>query len=150
MRPIPFAPAIKVWYTALPKFPQILWPIVQVKLSWRKGSFPQPVSALVDSGANVSILHRDVAEALGFNLKKLGSPKVFGASVSGMYSSWTLPDVLASDLYGHEFSFRFIVINNPDLIWPCILGEESIFHVARLDFQKFKGYFEIRFRQDIQ
>lgn len=35
------------------------------------------------------------------------------------------------------------------LIWPCILGEDSIFQVSKLDFQKFKGYFEIRFRQDI-
>ncbi len=41
------------------------------------------------------------------------------------------------------------IIDNPNLIWPPILGEDTIFQVSRLDFQKFKGYLEIRFRQDI-
>lgn len=149
MKPITLAPPIKVWYTALPKFPKILWPIVKVKLSRQKGSMPLPIAALIDSGSNVSILHRDVADVLGFNLKKLGSPKSGGSSVSGSYRSWFLPQVISTEVYGYAFGFHFIVIDNPNLIWPCILGEESIFHVARLDFQKFKGYFEIRFRQDI-
>ncbi len=67
----------------------------------------------------------------------------------GDYQSWRLPKPLNIEIYGYPFSFRFDVIDNPDLIWPCILGEDTIFEVARLDFQKFKGYFEIRFRNDL-
>jgi len=43
----------------------------------------------------------------------------------------------------------FEVIDNNDLIWPCILGEDSIFEISKLDFSKFKGYFEIKFRKDL-
>lgn len=70
-------------------------------------------------------------------------------SVSGFYKSWVLPELIDVNIYGHSFCFSFTVIDNPNLIWPCILGENSIFEVAKLDFQKFNGCFEIRFRQDI-
>lgn len=149
MKPIDLAPPIKVWYKPLPKFPKIPWPIVDIQLSYKNKTLPQPVLSLIDSGANFSILHMEIAEALGLNLKKLGKPNLGGTSASGFYKFWVLPELINVDIYGYSFSFRFSVIDNPDLIWPCILGENSIFGIARLDFQKFKGYFEIRFRQDI-
>lgn len=149
MKPIELASPIKVWYKPLPKLPKIPWPIIDINLSYNNRALPQSVLSLVDSGANFSTLHMEVAEALGFNLKKLGEPKPGGTSVSGFYKSWILPEPINVDIYGFSFSFRFLVIDNQSLIWPCILGGNSIFEVARLDFQKFKGYFEIRFRQDI-
>ena len=96
-----------------------------------------------------SILHIEIAKFLGFDFKKLGLPQPGGISVGGFHKTWILPEPLTVDIYGRGFAFRFSVIDNPNLIWPCILGEDSIFQVAKLDFQKFKGYFEIRFRQDI-
>lgn len=149
MKPVQLAPSIKAWYKPLPKLPDIFWPIVDIKLSCNEKSLPQPVFSLIDSGANFSILHLEVAEALGFNMNKLGSPLPGGLSVSGPYKSWVLPEMVNVDIYGYSFGFNFYVIDNPGLIWPCILGENSIFEVAKIDFQKFKGYFEIRFRQDI-
>lgn len=140
--------SIKVWYRQHPKFPKVLWPIVDISLSHKRTSLPQSVLALVDSGANISIIHPFVAQLLGFDLKKLGLPKK-GLSASGNYESWILPELVSTNIYGYEFRFRFTVINNTKLIWPCILGGDSIFQVARLDFQRFKGYFEIRFRSDI-
>lgn len=140
---------IKIWYKALPKLPKILWPIVDVKLNQKGISLPQPLRALIDSGANKSILHPLVAESLGFDLKKLGAPQKGGLSVSGDYESWLLPEPINVDIYGYISRARFTVINNPKLIWACILGGDSIFEMARLDFQKFKGYFEVRFRLDI-
>lgn len=53
------------------------------------------------------------------------------------------------NIYGHNFSFAFEVTDNSNLVWPCILGEDSIFQVAKIDFQKYKGFFEIRFRRDL-
>lgn len=140
---------IKIWYKALPKLPNILWPIIGVRLSHNGISLPQPFNALVDSGANRSILHPLVAETIGFNITKLGPPKKGGLSASGEYESWILPELINVDIYGYAFRLRFTVINNPKLIWPCILGGDSIFEVARIDFQKFKGYFEMQFRTDI-
>ncbi len=149
MKPIELATPIKVWYKALPKFPKIIWPIIDVGLAFKNKSLQQPVLSLVDSGANFSILHPEVAEILGFDLKKLGEPKLPGFSVSGLYKSWVLPEPIGVEIYGYNFNFRFSVIDNPNLIWGCILGEDSIFEVARLDFQKFKDHFEIRFRKDL-
>jgi len=81
MKLIPLSPPIKVWYKPLPKFPNIFWPIIDIRVSYQDKSLPQPIFSLVDSGANFSILHMEVAGALGFNLKKLGPPKTGGTSV---------------------------------------------------------------------
>ena len=151
-------------------------------------SIPRNVQALVDSGANLSILHPQLAQYLGFDLKKLGSPKAGGVSASGVYirsqnivdyqstdecerantyfrvleyllahvnlknntegfqplevyKSWILPNSIDVNIYGYNFSFNFTVIDSPNQIWGCILGEDSIFSVARIDFQKFKNFF---------
>lgn len=149
MKPVKLAPPIKIWYKPLPKLPKIFWPIIDIRLSHHNKSLPQPVLSLVDSGANLSILHLEVAEALGFDFKKLGAPRPGGISVSGSHKFWILPEPVSVDIFGYPFSFNFSVINNPSLIWPCILGENSIFEVAKLDFRKFNDYFEISFRQDI-
>lgn len=140
---------IKIWYESLPKLPKILWPIVEFKLHYKNLSVPQRIHALVDSGANRSVLHPLIAEAIGFDRRKLGSPKTGGFSASGSYKSWILPELVDVDIYGYSFSVRFTVIDNRQLIWPCILGEDSIFEFARIDFQKFKGYFELGFRMDM-
>lgn len=149
MNQIYFQTPIKIWYKALPKFSRILWPTIDIRLNHKGISLNQSLSALVDSGASDSILHPLVAEALGFNLKKLGTPKSEGLSVSGKYDWWILPELIDVNIYGYKFRRKFVVIDNPNMIWPCILGEDSIFEYARIDFQKFKGYFEIRFRKDI-
>lgn len=149
MKQITLQTPIKVWYRILPGTTKVNWPIVDIKLNHQGIALPQPLLALVDSGANNSILHPLVAEALGFNLRKLGPPKKGGLSASGEYESWLLSNAVTVDIYGYTFNIKFTVINNPHLIWAGILGEDSIFEFARLDFQKFKGYFEVRFRSDI-
>lgn len=149
MKPVQLGPPIKIWYKPLPKLPKIPWPVVDINLSCKGKDLPQPVLSLVDSGANSSILHLEIAEVLGFDLKKLGKPQAGGMSVSGFYKCWLLPETIDVNIYGYCFGVTFTVIDNRNLIWPCILGENSIFEVAKLDFQKFKGYFEICFRQDI-
>ncbi len=148
MKPIPLSSPIKIFYKPLPNT-SILWPILDIDISHKGKSFPQKILSLVDSGASASILHPQLATYLGFNLQTLGLPKAGGISVSGNYKSWALPQPINVNIYGYDFSFNFTVIDNPDLIWGCILGEDSIFSVARIDFQKFKKYFEIRFRQDL-
>lgn len=147
MKPIALSPPIKIYYKPLPKT-YVPWPILDIDLSYKNKVYPQKIFALVDSGANVSILHPQFAQYLGFDLKKL-TPKAGGVSVSGNYSSWILPEPVNVNIYGYDFSFDFTVIDNPNLIWGCILGEDSIFSTAKIDFQKYKGFFEICFRQDL-
>lgn len=86
---------------------------------------------------------------VNLSYKNISLPLKEGTSASGSYKYWVLPESIEVSIYGYSFGFKFSVIDNPGLIWPCILGENSIFTVARLDFQKFKNYFEIRFREDI-
>ena len=148
MKPSSLGKPIKVWYKALPLAPKILWPILEVRFSLDGKSLPQAILSLVDSGASISILRPDVAEILGFAQKQLGVPQR-GTSVSGVYRSWKIPKPIEVNIYGHMFSFHFEVIDNPGLVWPCILGGDSIFQVSRIDFLKFKGYFELKFRQDL-
>ena len=142
-------PPIKVWYKPLPgQFPT-LWPILDIKLSRHSINLPQPILSLVDSGASMSILHIELAKALNFDFKKIGKPKLGGTSVSGGYKSWVLPESVNTNIYGFTFPIKFTVIDNPNLIWPCILGEDTIFQIAKLDFHKFKGFFEMQFRMDL-
>lgn len=142
---IPPASPIKVKYKVLPAFRKTLWPILDLQLSYRGRMFPYKILALVDSGASNSIIRTDIAEALGVDLRE--GKKIRGASVSGNYESVELSKRIDVDIWGHKFDFKFFALKN--MVWDCILGEDSIFEIARIDFQKFKGYFEIRFRQDI-
>jgi len=148
MPEIQYNPTIKVRFEPLPHDPKSKWPLIQVQLSFGKLIIPQDIITLVDSGANISIIHSDIAAALGFPKNKLKFNKG-GKSVSGDYVSAVIPDKITVKIYGYEFGLNFTVIDNPVLLFPCILGENSIFQWARLDFQKFKGFFEIKFRRDI-
>ncbi|MBI2327230.1 retroviral-like aspartic protease family protein [Candidatus Curtissbacteria bacterium] len=146
MKPVILQPPIKIWYKTLPGFSKIIWPILDIKLSINSFVLPQPIFSLVDSGASISIIHPQIAEILGFDRERLGKSRSSGKSASGDYKSWILPNLVEVNIYGHLFNFRFEVLDNPNLMWPCILGEDSIFQVAKVDFSKFRGYFELRIR----
>lgn len=69
MKSIPLSSPIKIWYKPLPRFPKISWPVVDIKLSYNNRSLPQAVLSLIDSGSSFSILHLEIVEALGIDLK---------------------------------------------------------------------------------
>ena len=144
----PTLPAIRIWYESLPGVTLTKWPLVEVSITYQDQSLPQPIVALVDSGASISILHIDVLDLLGIERKALQVTSG-GISVSGNYRSALLPHNASVSLYGHTHLLRLTVIDNPNLAFPCILGEDSIFHWARLDFQQFNGFYEIKFRRDV-
>lgn len=144
----PTAPPIKIYYQALPGTREKIWPLVDIRLTNANNVPVQPFSALVDSGANISILHPEVAEILGFHKHDLQYRKG-GKSVSGEYASALTPDPVNVSIYGYPFSLKFAVVDNPVLAFACILGQDSIFKWARLDFQGFKNFFEIKFRRDL-
>ncbi len=139
---------VKIPYKTFPGSGNVLWPVIGVGLKRKKYIIPQPILALVDSGASSSILHPFIAEVLGFDLKTLGKPQI-GTGVGGSHEVWTLPEQIDLSIEGYRFVRSFEVVNNPRLLWPCILGQDSIFDIARVDFYRFDRYFELRFRTDL-
>ena len=122
---------------------KVLWPIIDINLP----VLPQPILALVDSGASHSIIHEDIAEIIGL---QRGKNKLnIGISASGNYKYW-ISKTVDVGVYGREFTFKFTFIsNNRSLIWPCMLGHDTIFKVAKLEFRTFKGDFKVFFRSDV-
>lgn len=139
---------IKINYESLPGDPSTKWPLVEVKLSTQATKIRQSLYALVDSGSNVSIIHPFTASMLGFTKKDL-KMQPGGRSVSGVYKSALSPVEVVTNIYGYTFQLTYTVVDNPNLAFACILGQDSIFQWARLDFQRFKGIFEIKFRKDL-
>jgi len=143
-----FEKSIRLPYRALPGTKgREIWPIINASLSYKRKKFPQPIAALVDSGADVSTMDMLVAEILGFDLKKMEISGT-GAGAGGSYRYWQLPEI-DTFIEGHGYKFPFIVIDNSKNLWPCILGQRSIFRVAKITFESFKGQFDISFRADI-
>lgn len=139
-----FEPQIKIRYRKLPLSGSIFWPIIDIQLP----VLPQPILALVDSGASNSILHEDIAEVL--NIKRKKSNRIYrGISASGEFRFWR-PKPIRVSIYNHNFPFNFTVpIDNRSLIWPCILGHNTLFRIAKLEFRTFNNYFKLFFRADI-
>lgn len=139
-----FEEFIKIWYRKLPQSGKSLWPLLDVKLP----GLPQNVPALIDSGANNSILHEDIVKLLGFSEDENKS-NITGKSASGSYKSYALQPIQI-EILSHKFNSQFIVIkNNRNLPWPCILGHNTIFKFAKIEFRSFKGYFRMAFRTDV-
>ena len=141
-------PPIKIPYESLKGRPETLWPLVELQLGTSETLLSQSIPALVDSGANTSLLNPEFIPLLGFTEKDLQFIPG-GISASGTYRFAILPHETLVNIYGYTFIIRFTVIENRDLVFPCILGQDSIFQWARLDFQRFKGFFEIKFRKNI-
>lgn len=140
------ATPIKVRYSEHVDFPSQPLPIVRISISSNSSlSSYYPVAALVDSGASKSVISPLVAKLLGADLDKCRP--VGGLGVGGRYKGYFLPEPLRVDIFGYEFDFSFLCIEG--MTWACILGGDSIFQVAKIEFQRFKGFFELRFRNDI-
>lgn len=142
-----FDTSIRIRYKSLP-LNNMLWPLLDIGIESKGVKIPQKIFALVDSGASNSIIHIELAQVLGFDLSKLRK-RFGGLSASGSYEYWSLPGPINLDIYGRKISVNFQVINYPALIWPCILGHDSIFKCSKILFKTFKGYFDMSFRLDI-
>jgi hypothetical protein len=142
--------AIKINYRKLPKLlgQGIDWPLLDIGIKYKQTEIAPKMLALVDSGASNSILDPQIAKYLGFKLdddKKLSG----GNSVSGSYFYWTLPEPVEINIYGKRFKTTFQVIDDPNQMWGCILGHDSIFKLSKILFNTHKKYFDVSFRADI-
>jgi hypothetical protein len=120
----------------------ISMPAIPVRL---KG-IPQPLQALVDSGSTDSYINYDWARQA--NLAIDASKKLIGGGMGGGFEYY-LSEPVEADLLGYRYNVKFNVLLNDDPIWACILGQDSIFRLAKIIFKRYRNEFEIAFRKDI-
>ena len=106
----------------------------------------QPLQALVDSGATNSLLSYDWA--IQKNIKIDESRVLTGGGVGSGYEFY-LSEPVEVDILGYKYQFKFDILLRSDPIWPCILGQNSIFRLAKITFKRFRNEFEVFFRKDI-
>jgi len=125
------------------KFPYVKFdifykPVLPVVFKFGEKSFPY--QALIDTGADVSIIHSEIAEQLDLDLGKGGRMQFGGICGSGVgyihkvdleiggYTFQNIPIVFTKDI--HPFGFG-------------IIGHEGLFNQAKLIFELTKKQFEI-------
>ena len=131
-----------------PSLDPTIWPIVIVEIPQFKDPVNQDIYALIDSGANNSILDKQIAERMKIDLSKCKKFKN-GRSVNSFYEYWILNEPVHIKVAGVEFPVIFNVIDTDDTMWPMILGEDSIFKYSQLIFKKYKKEFIIKFLTNI-
>ena len=135
-----FFNAITIKYS--PTIFGVLMPVAPVNFK----NIPLPVQGLVDSGATNSLISYPVA--LQANLKIDPSISYHGGGVGSGYDYYKSESVEV-DIVGQRYSFKFDILLTDDPIWPCILGQDTIFSLAKIIFKKYRNEFEICFRKDI-
>ena len=80
------------------KFGNVLRPVIPIKVSSSKNPEGFGYEVLVDSGADLSIFHADIGEALGIDVKKGKPQEVFG--VGGKASIYTFTKLQSASEVG--------------------------------------------------
>jgi hypothetical protein len=109
-------------------------------------SIPQPLQGLVDSGATNTLIGYDWALQAGIQIDK--SKKLKGGAVGSGYDYYQSEPVEV-EMAGQKYNVKFDVVLGDPLLWPCILGQDSIFRLAKVTFKRYKEEFCIQFRKDI-
>jgi len=135
-----FLPKVTVPYS--PTIFGVKMPILLVSFE----KLPQPVPALVDSGATNSMLHKRIASNL--KLKIDYSNKKVGTGAGGGFE-YVSSKPVEVELLEQKFDIRFDVPLDENFAWPCILGHNSIFKFSKIQFKTYKSEFDIFIRADI-
>ena len=120
------------------KFPYIyswdkLFPMIPIKLSFGKGKIK--TEALVDSGANISIFQKNIAEYLGIKIEEGKSISLQG--VGAKIRGYIYQVILEVDRV--KFSCK-IVFSNKLTTSVNILGREDFFEHFEVTFNEKKKY----------
>jgi len=109
-------------------------------------SIPQPLQGLVDSGATNTLIGYDWAIQAG--IKVDDSNKLKGGAVGSGYDFYR-SEPIEVEIAGQKYEIKFDVLLGDQLLWPCILGQDSIFRLAKVTFKRYKYEFDVQFRKDI-
>lgn len=140
-------PEDKKFFSQIPiKYSQTIFgkPMPAILISFN--GIPQPLQALVDSGATTSLISYSWAKQA--NLKIDTTQKFIGGGVGSGYDYY-LSKPVEVDFGGYKYNVKFDVLLKDDPLWACILGQDSIFRLAKITFKRYRNEFEVAFRKDI-
>ncbi len=122
-----------------PKAPWIPLPLLKVRLSHKNQSIK--VNALVDSGANASIFHSSLAEALGLDLSSGLKQEFFGISGHGITAYFHLVKLqIVGSLDELELAVAFTESDGVG----ALLGQADFFQNYQIKFERYKEQMEIK------
>ena len=121
---------------------QAKMPVIKVRFE----SLPLPVLALVDSGASNSMIHKQVASQVG--MKVDWKNKFTGTGAGGGFVYYK-SEPLEVEMFGNKYILSFNIPDDENFAWGCILGQDTIFRLAKVTFKRYREEFEISFRKDI-
>lgn len=112
-------------------------PVVMVEFFGKKGS--KKLLALVDSGADISLLNIGVAELLGIDLSKAVRGRTIG--ISGGQETWLSTIEIQVENQEERITIPVQFIDSPHV--DALLGQEGFFDHYRIKFEKDHDTFEI-------
>ena len=133
----------RIAYSPLPDITSkvALAPLVPATLTY--GTQEYPGFALVDSGAMGCVISTVIAEELGIAWHKTSSGQ--GFSVGGIFRFHRVEGVKI-EIYGHVFQLSLSVVEGVSP-YKFILGQNDLFHQAKITFEEYKRQFTIEFRK---
>jgi hypothetical protein len=116
-------------------------PMIEVQLHGPHGTFRE--LALVDSGADRSLVHREIADVLGIEYRQGTRHHVIG--VSGLTDVWYTAIAMR---FAHSRSTLTIPVGIIDTPYVgVLLGQEGFFDLHRITFERALNTFSITQRQ---
>lgn len=129
-------------YTPLPGLEEtgVMAPMIEIIFTHNKYLFP--TVALVDSGAEASLISTIIAEKLNIDWVKL--PQFTGYTPGGKFTYRRAKNLQAS-IFDHDFRLDVAIAEGVHA-FKCILGRRDIFKQAKITFEGYRNQFHIEFR----
>ncbi|OGK35223.1 hypothetical protein A3A93_02995 [Candidatus Roizmanbacteria bacterium RIFCSPLOWO2_01_FULL_38_12] len=131
---------IVIPYTILPGKPKpVHLPFARIKLNYKKTHkmTPVPVTALIDSGADVCFCNDMIGTWLGIKFKKDGSEKQFRTANKTKFNA--IPFTVTLIAYGKTYDCKFYFTDVLPRHTPIILGQVGFFDHFKITFDYSKN-----------
>ena len=129
-------------YSPLPGFERtgVLAPMVPV--TFIHGKYEFSTVALIDSGAEGSLISTVIAEQLNIDWTNL--PQRTGYTSGGQFTFRVFKN-LDANIFNHDFRLEVAIAEGVHA-FKCILGRRDIFKQAKITFEGYKNQFHLEFR----
>lgn len=131
-------------YTLLPNKSgkPIHLPLAKVVLNYKKTHkiTPIPISALIDSGADVCFCNETIGTWLGIQFKKV-KEGIFTAANRSTFKA--KPETITIHVYGKEYGCKFFFTDTLPQHTPIILGQVGFFDHFKITFDYSENQIEL-------
>lgn len=130
---------LKQPFSALPNKPYISRPIIPIRIVHQQKY--AELFALVDSGADVSLFHSDIARDLGIDLRQADT-MVFGGIAEAAVLAYVAQIQL--QIVGAKQTISMLAAFTDSQAVDAILGQEGFFEHYQIKFEKYIERLEIK------